>query len=218
MCGEARPTDTWRIGKMMVVRRGSRLPAVCLVSGEPTERRERMVFRWRGRYLIYLLVFLSCLPPTFFVALPLLVISILFRVIRRAEIEVGLTPASSRLLKVRKRLWLLPPLFVVGGIVAIYLRSQWEMQDLQHRGGDPFVNRDVAQLFFVAVGAMIAFVGLPLSVITISRWIQNSFGLSVCGSDEDYYFLEGVHPAVLAKLPEWPPKEMRGNRQLPTVE
>ena len=72
-CGEQRLHDVWRDGTLMVMRRDFRLPPICLVSGERTERRETMVFRWRNRKLIYVLVFLVCVPYSVLIGLPLLI-------------------------------------------------------------------------------------------------------------------------------------------------
>ena len=112
-CGERRWSHAWRHRRRMIVRNDSRLPPICVISGEPTDRRERIVFRAHRPFWIHVFVFLSCIPPTMFVALPLLLGFILFRVIPRVEIDAGLTEASAHRLKVRKRLWLIPPVVFV---------------------------------------------------------------------------------------------------------
>lgn len=193
----------------MILRRGAMLPPICLISGEPTERRQKMVFRWQNQWLLYLLVFLSCIPPTMFVALPVLICLILFRVIRKVEIEVGLTQESSQRWKRRRRLWLIPPLFFVVGMVALVSFGSYA----EKQRSDSFVYLDVVRAFGVMFGAMIMFVGLPLSVVAITRWIQNSFGLSLKQIAADYYAMEGVNRAVLHKLPEWQIPSVHANDQ-----
>jgi hypothetical protein len=140
-----------------------------------------------------------------FVVLPLLILAVATRFVRRVAIDVPLSGEGSQRLKRRKKAWkLVIVVFALGWVALFSIGSlvAW----LEKRGESSEAVDNVA---WPAIGlvAITTFVLYPLTIIAITRLIQNNFGILLSDIKGDHLWLRGAHPAILSQLPRW-----RGDR------
>jgi hypothetical protein len=196
-CGAVRADGIWRDGKLLVMHREGRLPNTCFISGQPTERREKLTLRWRNGAALYFFVFFASIPPSMFLVLPMLLLGIWIGFVRRVKIDFAISEESARELRRRRKRWLLPPTVVLAACaMSPFLTALYALKS--HT-----LFLVVWMLVSLSFG-MVFLVLYPLSVVAVTRFIQNNFGILLNRIKGDYIWLGGGHPSLLERLPAWP--------------
>lgn len=211
-CGEPIIANIWRDGDVVVLRRSKvQLPAVCFLTGQPTDNRSKLLLRPSKGIGLYVLVALSLLPPLMFIALPVLFLLFLidFRAFRRRTVKVSMSEDGLQKMKRLRRFSGIAPICLLLLMVAVPIfehlfAKQGPLYPRLVDFMEAYPQLSIVLLLTTSIAALTTLlIGFPLSVLSIVRFIRNDFGLRLVKVDGLYFHLNGAHPRLLELLPEF---------------
>ncbi len=213
-CGEPMAKNVWRDGELVIASRDdAHWPAVCFLSGESGGEPNELKLRVRCGVWIYVVTFLSFLPPFMFVAAPILILLFLSKRFRRRKIELPLSNAGRRKIKRSERwaffsLVALLPFVLLSVLVATVPFIEKSLAEYVDWGIG--LELEVARaigLIMGLIGAATVLIGIPIAAINLVRLFHGDFGVQLLKIEDGKLHLKGAHSRLLELLPAYSPQK-----------
>lgn len=216
-CGEPMAQNVWRDGELVIASRDdAHWPAVCFLSGESTSEATDLKLRVRCGIWIYVVAFLTFLPPFFVFFGPVLVMLLVSSRFRSRKVSLPLSRTGRRKINRGKR-WaifafvaLLPFIMLLIMLELDPIAGQTTTSTLQGGYG---LDRQLAKtisLVIGLIGAATVLIGIPIAAINLVRLFHGDFGVQLLKIEDGKFYLKGAHPRLLELLPAYEARAVSG--------